>query len=132
MKVNILDCTLRDGGYYNSWKFEKNTVSKYIKALSLSSVSHIEIGFRFLPNSRELGEFAYSSEELLNSIDFPSNKKIGVMINGGEYLKESNPKKAINENFIKSKKSKISFVRIAIDALKATNTKVTTNTEAME
>tara|TARA_B100001093_G_scaffold518603_1_gene604060 strand:+ start:5864 stop:7447 length:1584 start_codon:yes stop_codon:yes gene_type:complete len=124
MKVNILDCTLRDGGYYNSWKFEKNTVSKYIKALSLSSVSHIEIGFRFLPNSLELGEFAYSSEELLNSIDFPRNKKIGVMINGSEYLKESNPKKAIKENFIKSKKSKISFVRIAIDALKATNTKV--------
>lgn len=33
-KVQILDCTLRDGGYYTNWHFEKNLVQKYAEANS--------------------------------------------------------------------------------------------------
>tara|TARA_Y100000294_G_scaffold11130_1_gene10230 strand:- start:167 stop:391 length:225 start_codon:yes stop_codon:yes gene_type:complete len=29
--IKILDCTLRDGGYYNNWDFSKNLISKYLK-----------------------------------------------------------------------------------------------------
>ena len=25
-KINILDCTLRDGGYYNNWEFKKDLI----------------------------------------------------------------------------------------------------------
>ena len=31
----ILDCTLRDGGYYNNWDFSKDLVNQYLKSKPL-------------------------------------------------------------------------------------------------
>ena len=31
MKTKILDCTLRDGGYYTNWDFDSNIIDNYIK-----------------------------------------------------------------------------------------------------
>ena len=28
-----IDCTLRDGGYYNSWNFEEKTVRNYLECM---------------------------------------------------------------------------------------------------
>ena len=30
-KNNILDCTLRDGGYYNNWLFSNKLIREYIR-----------------------------------------------------------------------------------------------------
>ena len=46
--IKILDCTLRDGGYYNNWDFDGALVSNYIKAMIDSKIDIIEIGFRSL------------------------------------------------------------------------------------
>ena len=32
-KINVLDCTLRDGGYCNQWKFGYNNIKKIIDGL---------------------------------------------------------------------------------------------------
>ena len=32
-KVNLIDCTLRDGGYYNNWNFSKNLIDSYLRKL---------------------------------------------------------------------------------------------------
>ena len=32
-KINIIDCTLRDGGYYNNWDFSNNLVNEYLKSV---------------------------------------------------------------------------------------------------
>lgn len=29
----ILDCTLRDGGYYNDWDFDRKLVTEYLEAM---------------------------------------------------------------------------------------------------
>ncbi len=29
----LVDCTLRDGGYYNKWDFDKNLVNDYLQAI---------------------------------------------------------------------------------------------------
>ena len=44
--INLLDCTLRDGGYYNNWDFSNELVNKYLKAISKSKIKFSEIGFR--------------------------------------------------------------------------------------
>ena len=49
--VNLLDCTLRDGGYYNNWDFESDVVDRYLRSMQAASVNAIEIGFRSLPKS---------------------------------------------------------------------------------
>lgn len=44
-KVSLLDCTLRDGGYINDWKFSNDGIKNIIRKLSLTGVEMIEIGF---------------------------------------------------------------------------------------
>ncbi len=44
-KFNILDCTLRDGGYINKWKFSDSDISELIRKLVASGIDFIEVGY---------------------------------------------------------------------------------------
>ena len=44
----ILDCTLRDGGYYTNWDFKPQLVDKYLKSVQELPIDYIEIGYRNL------------------------------------------------------------------------------------
>ena len=41
--MKILDCTLRDGGYYTGWNFSKNLFENYLKTVSKLNISIIEL-----------------------------------------------------------------------------------------
>lgn len=43
--IKLLDCTLRDGGYINDWKFGYRTIKDLIRKLVESQVDYVEIGF---------------------------------------------------------------------------------------
>ncbi len=43
--IKLLDCTLRDGGYINNWKFGEQTIRHTLKRLSMSDIDIIECGF---------------------------------------------------------------------------------------
>jgi 4-hydroxy 2-oxovalerate aldolase len=45
MKINMLDCTLRDGGYINEWAFKDKHILKILNALSQSHTDIIECSF---------------------------------------------------------------------------------------
>lgn len=44
-KISILDCTLRDGGYINDWRFGKGSIDFILRKLSSTGIEFIEIGF---------------------------------------------------------------------------------------
>ena len=44
-QINLLDCTLRDGGYCNQWKFGKNNIKKIIMGLEEAGIEIIECGY---------------------------------------------------------------------------------------
>lgn len=44
MSIKTLDCTLRDGGYVNNWKFGENA-KKIVRSLSDANTDIIELGF---------------------------------------------------------------------------------------
>lgn len=44
-KINLLDCTLRDGGYINDWNFGYKTICSIINQLVESKVNYVEVGF---------------------------------------------------------------------------------------
>jgi len=69
--IQLLDCTLRDGGYYNSWDFEKSIINTYLNKINQSNISNIEIGFRFFDQDYFLGPLAYSSDDYLESLNIP-------------------------------------------------------------
>ena len=43
--VKILDCTLRDGGYINDWKFGHNNIKGIINNLVSANIDIVETGF---------------------------------------------------------------------------------------
>ena len=45
--MKILDCTLRDGGYYNNWEFNRELINEYLKVMNNLEIDFVEIGFRF-------------------------------------------------------------------------------------
>lgn len=48
--MKILDCTLRDGGYYTDWDFDDRLVESYVDAMNVLPVDAIEVGYRSLPS----------------------------------------------------------------------------------
>ena len=113
-KINILDCTLRDGGYYNNWDFSTDLVNDYLKAISESGIKNVEIGFRSLKENKLNGPNFFSTENYINILKIPKNINIGVMINVSELTQyRKNYKKILSKIFKEKNKSKIKFVRLA-------------------
>lgn len=105
----MLDCTMRDGGYYNSWDFNINTVQKYMESMEKAGVDVIELGFRFPDQNKFLGPFAHLSDSIINSL--PNVKcKIAVMINAADFI---NNKNNVKDYFEDCSKSPVDIVRIA-------------------
>jgi 4-hydroxy 2-oxovalerate aldolase len=115
-KIKILDCTLRDGGYYNKWDFDEKLISKYLKSLSAASIDFIELGFRSIPKNEFMGPFKYSTDDYINSLGLPYGPKYAVMINASDFLDENNLiDSSINLLFQNKVNSPIEMVRIAIN-----------------
>ena len=110
----LIDCTLRDGGYYNKWDFNYSLVNKYLNAVSSAGIDFVEIGFRTLKNNEYLGPLAYCTEDYLRDLKFKNSTKIGVMINSSEVKSDENFSEIMNRLFpVKALHSKVSLVRIA-------------------
>ena len=111
MAIKILDCTLRDGGYYNNWFFDQSMVNQYLLAMQEASIDYVELGFRN-PIAKGLGPYAYTSDKFLDGLSLPKGPEYGVMIDAKDYLKDG-----INLDgyFLDCKDSKINLIRIAVN-----------------
>ena len=54
--IKLLDCTLRDGGYYNNWKFSINDANRYLKQVYSSGIDVVEVGFNFFEKNPNYGK----------------------------------------------------------------------------
>ena len=117
--IKLLDCTLRDGGYYNDWNFSPELIKDYLEAMVSIQADYVEIGFRFISNNDFKGGCAFSTDDYINSLNIPKElkNKIGVMVNGSDILFQGNSKsdihKALETLFAPKKQSPVSLVRIA-------------------
>jgi len=81
MKTKILDCTLRDGGYYTNWDFDSNIIDNYIKYTNDLKIDYIEIGYRNKKKLNEYrGQFFYTPLHTLKYFKKKSKHKIAIMI----------------------------------------------------
>lgn len=72
-KINLLDCTLRDGGYLNDWEFGHENIVNIFERLVSAGVDIIEIGF--LNESREYD---------INRTIFPDARSVNQTFEGLE------------------------------------------------
>ena len=117
-KVQVLDCTLRDGGYYVNWDFDPNTVRKYLASLATAKIDLIEIGFRYLTGNKFQGAFAYSTDEYISTLNLPEDIPVAVMVNASEIINHKDgEEQAIGCLFDKKENSPVDIVRIAVKAI---------------
>lgn len=114
--MRVLDCTLRDGGYYNRWDFDHDLVDKYLESMNEAGVDVVELGFRYAPKSGFLGPYAYLSEELINKFDCSRYSfDLAVMIEEPDITSfGSSGRDFIDEFFVSKDESQVSVVRIAV------------------
>ena len=58
-EFEILDCTLRDGGYYTLWDFDDNLVDRYFRNVEKLPIDILEIGYRSVPENDYKGKYYY-------------------------------------------------------------------------
>ncbi len=110
----VLDCTLRDGGYYNSWDFPVPLIEDYLLAMKAAQVDVVELGFRFLNNQGFKGPCAYTTDDFLLSLNIPRGLTVGVMLNGSDLCTDLGCEAALERLFpAPAVASPVDLVRIA-------------------
>ena len=110
----ILDCTLRDGGYYTNWHFSSDLVNEYLLAMKHSYVNIVEIGFRSIQEHYSSGPFKFTTDEFLHKLNIPPELMVGVMINGSDLSSKTNLIEILEELFPNpANESPVGLVRIA-------------------
>ncbi len=108
-KFQILDCTLRDGGYYTDWDFAPGVVETYLDAVNRLPIDYIEVGYRNNPDKTYMGEYGYCPVSSLRRIRNKCTKKIAVMINEKSSRVEDLP------YLVSPIEGIVDMVRIAVD-----------------
>ncbi|WP_143308012.1 aldolase catalytic domain-containing protein [Chitinophaga vietnamensis] len=74
--VTLLDCTIRDGGYYTDWDFDEKLVKNYLTACEKLPINIVEIGYRGVKSDAYYGEYFYLPTHLMSQIknEHPSLK----------------------------------------------------------
>ena len=107
--IKILDCTLRDGGYYTNWDFSSDVVKTYIETTNKLPVDYLEVGYRNKPTKEYMGKFGYTPVSILKKLRKSSNKKLAVMLNEKSTLPED------LDELLTPIKGLVDMVRLAVD-----------------
>ena len=107
-----LDCTLRDGGYYNNWHFNYNLVNNYLKTMDTLGIKFIEVGF--LSFDENVGLTGNIKNDFFKNLYISKKTNYGVMINAKDIIYKNYFQKNKFCNLLKEKMPKnINFLRFA-------------------
>lgn len=85
-EIKVIDCTIRDGGLMNDWKFDKALVKDVFHGLAKAGIDYVELGYRadkayFSP--KDFGPWRFCDEKDLRDVAFESPTKVSVMVDVG-------------------------------------------------
>jgi len=113
-ELQLLDCTLRDGGYYNAWDFDHDLITDYLVAMEAAGIQLVELGFRTPDSSSFVGAVGICAESFINDLEIPNSLCIGVMLNAKDLIQEDLPPSGVIDSlFVNRESSRVSLVRIA-------------------
>jgi len=107
--MKILDCTIRDGGYYTNWDFDKEVVATYLKTFNSLPVDYLEVGYRNPKLKGYYGEYYFCPPSTLKFLKDNTNKKLVIILN------EKDVRVEMIEDLLHPCVGLIDLVRIAID-----------------
>lgn len=94
INIKILDCTLRDGGYINDWRFGKANIKEIIDMIAESKVDIIECGFLRCGDEYNDDSTSFVDINDVISIINPKhhNSSYALMIENNRYISGSLPR----------------------------------------
>lgn len=107
--MKILDCTIRDGGYYTNWDFDKRLVDIYIQSMNHLPIDYLEIGYRSNAKKGYLGEYFYLPIYVMERIKAETTKKLVIILDEKDVRAED------AEDLLRPCVGLIDMVRMAID-----------------
>jgi 4-hydroxy 2-oxovalerate aldolase len=114
MSPILVDCTLRDGGYYNNWDFDVPLINRYLVAMDAAGIDYAELGFRSFETQGFRGACAYTTDDFIRTLQIPAGLKVGVMVNAAELVKHpEGPMLAAKRLFSSRTESPVTLVRLA-------------------
>jgi 3-deoxy-manno-octulosonate cytidylyltransferase (CMP-KDO synthetase) len=85
-KFKILDCTLRDGGYYTNWCFDEHLVQQLVYTLDNAGVDIIELGYKSPFNG---GPFRKCNDGYISYLlSKPINASLAFMIDVKDFISD--------------------------------------------
>ena len=89
MATQILDCTLRDGGYVNNWEFKNGEIIDIVDSLIDCGVEVIECGFISHTKGKLMDSSLYKNIGIINALlkltkDSSNRPSFACLINHGE------------------------------------------------
>ncbi|MDA9640219.1 aldolase catalytic domain-containing protein [Flavobacteriaceae bacterium] len=108
--MKILDCTIRDGGYYTNWDFDKKLITEYCNSMEKLPIDYVEVGYRSIPLEGYLGKYFYCPIYVLEELKkiMPS-KKLVIILNEKDIRPEH------LEDLLLPIKPYVTLIRMAVD-----------------
>lgn len=108
-EIKVLDCTIRDGGLMNNWRFTDKFVKAVYDACVASGINYMEIGYKSSEKSfsrKEVGCWKFCDENDLRRItgDNNTNLKLSAMADIG---------RVEPEDIIPAEESLLDMIRVA-------------------
>ena len=114
-ELKVLDCTLRDGGYYTDWDFSDEFIQSPLSALSEVGVDIVEVGYKSITKKGFFGHLRYCNETILSYLEDYKNLEFAFMIDAKEFIDSEGAikKKELDSLILPQKKSVFSWCRVA-------------------
>ncbi len=111
--MKILDCTLRDGGYYTNWDFPIPLVKSMVASLIRNGVDIIELGYK---SPKKGGPFRKCNDGFISDLlDYTHDTDIAFMIDAKDFISGESVNYSLLDDCIKSRRSSpFSICRLAI------------------
>lgn len=113
--MKLLDCTLRDGGYYTNWNFNTDLVQDLISSLDLAKIEYIELGYK---SPVKGGRYRKCNDRFIWEVleyKLPVNSKLVFMIDAKDFINNDKVDYSLIDDVIHStENSPFSVCRLAI------------------
>ena len=111
---DILDCTLRDGGYYTNWDFDRGLVQQYLQSMAKIPISYVELGYRCPMKEGYSGEYYHLPRKTIERARaiVPNGPAFALMLDAKNISPEQVPP------LLDDCRDLVKLVRLAVDPAK--------------
>ena len=109
--MKLLDCTLRDGGYYTNWSFDDDFAKRFVKSLDKAGVDIIEMGYK---SPLKGGKYRKCNDSFIRDMVGDCKTDLAFMIDAKDFINGEVDIQLLKSIIKPSSESPFTYCRLAI------------------